>query len=384
MKIWFGLRCMGGFTGLWVAGLAFILTPAQGSLVISNSAIVSARYVYELTYERMTNSAAFNADVFSTSNVVWAALGTTRYIRTFDSFHERGTNKYAEIVYRFDFTTTGFLPLSMTIRDNLATFRNHDHNEHTLATTAWSTNGVDYISVNQLASPVAPVLGTGVVADVSVNLPSSPSLVYYRVVFTNFESGFNEDQAQWNRVSTAGADTTSCFRVSFATNSVPGRLTISKLQARLNFAKLSNDMCNVTATLDLGGAGYNLTNQVVALDIGGAQRSFTLDSKGKGQALAYIIDNKGHRVSVGTCRLAYTKPRTKPARPGFWTLTATMNKGTWGDPWDRQGLHNANISAKAGAQVTLPVVVLINDEEFANDTKVLKYTASLNKAGTAK
>jgi len=384
MKIWFGLRCLGGITGLWVAGLAFTSPPAQGSLVISNTAIVNARYVYELTYERMTNSAAFNADVFSTSNVVWGALGPTRYIRTFDSLHERTTNKFAEVVYRFDFTATDFLPLSMTIRDNLATFRNHDPNEHTLATTAWSTNGVDYILVNQLASPVAPVLGTGVVADVSVNLPSRPSLVYYRVVFTNFESGFNEDQAQWNRVSTAGADTTSCFRVSFATNSVPGRLTISKLQARLNFTKLSNDTCSVTATLDLGGAGDNLTNKVVALDIGGAQRSFTLDSKGKGRALASIVDNKGHRVSIGTCRLAYTKPRMKPARPGFWTLTATMNKGTWRDPWNAYGLHNDNISAKASDHVTLPVLILINDEPFANDTKVLKYTASLNKAGMAK
>ena len=162
-----------------------------------------------------------------------------------------------------------------------------------------------------------------------------------------------------------------------------GTLTITKETAKLNFAKTNSDSCALTATIGLG-AGYDLTNKLVTLDIGGAQQSFTLDSKGKGRGVAYTVDNKGHRVSIGTCRLVYTKPRTKPARPGFWTLTATLSKGTWRDLWDAYGLHNANISAKAGAQVTLPVVVLISDAAFANDTKVLKYTASLNKAGTAK
>jgi len=174
------------------------------------------------------------------------------------------------------------------------------------------------------------------------------------------------------------------FSVPASTNvlmQVPCQLTVTKLQALVNFAKLSNDTSSVTATLDLGE--FTPTNQTrVVVDIGGAQRSFTLDSKGRG--VATILDGKGRKVSIGLCRLTYTKPKLRPARTGFWTLSATLSKGTWRDPWHASGLVNDTIAAKANDLVTLPVTVVIGDESFANDTYPLKYTATKNKNGTAK
>ena len=162
---------------------------------------------------------------------------------------------------------------------------------------------------------------------------------------------------------------------------VPCQLNIGKgkLKATVNFAKFSNDTCNVTATLDLGG--LNPTNQTLVVDIGGAQRSFQLNSRLQGTA--YIRDSKGRQVSVGTCRLTYTKPKTRPVRPGFWTVTATLNKGTWRDQWHEHGLVNDLILAKAGYTVTVPVTVVIGPEAFAGE-KLLHYTAKQNKTGTAK
>ena len=112
------------------------------------------------------------------------------------------------------------------------------------------------------------------------------------------------------------------------------RLTVTKLQATVNFAKLSNDMSSVTATLDLGG--INPANQILLLNIGGAQQSFQLDSKNRGAA--FILDSKGRSLSVGTCRLTYTQPKTHPGRPGFWTLIATLSKGSWREPWNTLGM----------------------------------------------
>ncbi len=157
------------------------------------------------------------------------------------------------------------------------------------------------------------------------------------------------------------------------------RLTVIKLQATVNFAKLSNDTCSVTGTLDLGGV--DPANQMLVLDIGGAQQMFQLDSKGRG--IAVILDNKQRRGGVGTCRLTFTKPTAHPMRPGFWTLAAVLSKGTWRDPWNKYGLVNTTILPTANSSVTLPVTVVIGQEVFAAE-KALLYQSKAGKTGTAK
>ena len=157
------------------------------------------------------------------------------------------------------------------------------------------------------------------------------------------------------------------------------RLTVAKLQATVNFAKLSNDLSSVTATLDL--EGINPANQILLLNIGGAQQSFQLDSKNRGAA--FILDSKGRSLSVGTCRLTYTKSKLRPVRPGFWTFTCTLSKGSWREPWNTLGMVNATIGSTTGNRVTLPVVVVIGDEAFAAE-KPLLYTAKAGQMGTAK
>ena len=152
-------------------------------------------------------------------------------------------------------------------------------------------------------------------------------------------------------------------------------LAVTRLLATVNFARLSNDTCSLTATLDLGE--FTPTNQTpVVIDIGGAQRSFILDSKGAG--VLYLRNSLGRPIgTLGTCRLTYN-PRT--AR---WTVAAVLSKGTWRDPWETHGLQNTNISVRAGYRVNLPVTVLIGSEAFAAKPQ-LSYTAIQSRTGTAR
>jgi len=146
-------------------------------------------------------------------------------------------------------------------------------------------------------------------------------------------------------------------------------LAITKLQVGLNFTKLNADTISLTAKLGLPGftnvsqlAGFS-----VIADVGDAQVPFTLNNKGRG-------------VSVnGTCGLAYTKPTKKLG--GYWTATISLSKGTWRNQWAKFGLDNTPHKSP-GKTMTLPVVVLINNEAFAAEP-TLHYIATL-KTGTAK
>jgi streptogramin lyase len=142
-----------------------------------------------------------------------------------------------------------------------------------------------------------------------------------------------------------------------------GILTITKETAKLNFVKTNACSCALTATLDLG-AGYNLTNKPVSLDIGGARASFTLDAKGRGTS------------SPNTCKLSYKK------NTGPWTFTATLKNGSWATQWEAYGLTNAP-TPTAGVLVTLPVTLVIGDEQFYGE-KALLYKAKAGKSGSAK
>ena len=147
------------------------------------------------------------------------------------------------------------------------------------------------------------------------------------------------------------------------TGSPPADLTITKMQVSWGLAKTNSDSCTLTATLD-PGAGFSVTNKVVTLNIGGAQAAFTLNAKGRGVS------------GLGSCTLAYNK-KTKQ-----WTLSAKLRKGSWQTTWAAYGLENKTVP-KPGEWVTMPVVVLIGDEAFADERPIL-YTAKANKSGSAK
>ena len=163
-------------------------------------------------------------------------------------------------------------------------------------------------------------------------------------------------------VTAGGASITSNLTVSVAC-----QLAVTKLHATLKFAKANSDNCSLTATADLSPvllpAGQTLT-----VDIGGALVTFTLNSRGRGVS------------EQGTCRLAFRKARK--TRPAFWTVAVKLSHGSFASSWAAYGLTDAT-TPHPGVTVSLPAVVTIGDETFADDT-VLLYTATAGKSGIAK
>jgi hypothetical protein len=151
------------------------------------------------------------------------------------------------------------------------------------------------------------------------------------------------------------------------TVAVACQMTITKMQVKLNLspAKSNADSASLSATLDLG-TSYNVTNRSVMVDIGGTTNvTFILDAKGKGKGVS----------PFGSCGLTCNK------KTGLWALSAKLAKGNWHTAWAAYGLSNKTV--KPGAWVTMPVVVMIGDEPFA-DERTMLYTATLNKSGSAK
>jgi uncharacterized repeat protein (TIGR03803 family) len=143
-----------------------------------------------------------------------------------------------------------------------------------------------------------------------------------------------------------------------------GIMAVTKLQAKVNFdpAKSDIDTCSLTVTLGLD-PGFSVTNQPVTADIGGAQESFTLDAKGSSKS------------STNSCKLSYT------GKSDVWTLTASLNNGSWATEWAQYGMTNA--TTPNGVKVTMPVTVTLNTNTFAAD-KTLNYKGSFDKSGTLK
>ena len=161
-------------------------------------------------------------------------------------------------------------------------------------------------------------------------------------------------------VSAGGASITSNLTVAVAC-----QLAVSKVQAKLNFAKENTDGYSLTAVAQLS-PDFLTAGQTLALDIGGAQETFTLDSKGRG------VNEQG------TCRLAFSKATKK--RAAVWTVTIKLSHGAFGSAWAAYGLTDSTTN---NASVNLPVVLTVGDEAFADDTMLL-YTAKSGKSGTAK
>ncbi|HVM60691.1 MAG TPA: choice-of-anchor tandem repeat GloVer-containing protein [Verrucomicrobiae bacterium] len=142
-----------------------------------------------------------------------------------------------------------------------------------------------------------------------------------------------------------------------------GSVIAKQLQAMLNLnpAKTNADTCRLTAIIR-AESGFSLSNQTVLVNVGDAQASFTLNAKGCSA------------TKTNACKLTYAK------KTQLWTLTASIQKGSWAAAWGEYGVTNAT-TPKAGTRITLPVRVTIGNETFATE-KSLLYKATVNKSGT--
>ena len=224
------------------------------------------------------------------------------------------------------------------------------------------------------------VVGETNVFNVSAADPVDDNLLRYR---WNFGDG---QTSAWSAVAVAthvyatngcgpytASVTVSNTQAAISSNlnvSAACQLTITKLLLGVSFIKTNADSGTLSATLPLPGRTNltQLTGATILVDIGNAQIPFTLDSKGRSGS------------PVGMCRLVYKKP-TK-TKPGYWTATIALSKGTWRATWAAFGLDNAT-HKNPGVRVTVPVVVLVGTEAFAAEP-ALHYSATLNKTGTAK
>ena len=236
-------------------------------------------------------------------------------------------------------STTSGMSVSNAVMEinNLAVAVAEDANMFTFDIADWGTSTLYY----------AWTFGDGDVSDRSTN--STPTHVY-----TNcgpYVASVTVDD---------GTDSTNA---SF-TVSVACLLTVTKLQGSLNFAKTNADKCTVKGSIDLP-PDYSFSNKLATVSVGDAEISFALDSKGRG------------RTGTST----FNKPSYNKTT-GLWTLNAKLNNGSWQDLWAVYGLVNTNLP-KPGVSVSLPVVLVIDDESFMAITN-LQYTAKAGKLGTAK
>jgi hypothetical protein len=157
-----------------------------------------------------------------------------------------------------------------------------------------------------------------------------------------------------------GIDSTNAsFTVSVACS-----FAVSKLQAILKFSQADADSCTIKGVFDLP-ADYSFSNKLATVNVGGAEVSFALDGKGRGR----------------TGSSTFSKPSYNQTT-GLWTVNAKLKDGSWQDLWANYGLVNTNLP-RPGISVSLPVVLVIDDESFMTITN-LQYTAKVNKSGTAK
>jgi hypothetical protein len=145
----------------------------------------------------------------------------------------------------------------------------------------------------------------------------------------------------------------------------PPQITITKVQAKLNFARTNADSCTVKGTFN-PPASYSFAGKVVTLDIGDVQLPFNLGGKGSG------VNGLN----------AFKKP-TYNKKTGLWTFNVTLKKGSWQTAWAQYGMINSNVP-KPGVLVTnFPVSVVLDTGTFAG-TASLHYTAKQGKSGMAK
>lgn len=112
-------------------------------------------------------------------------------------------------------------------------------------------------------------------------------------------------------------------------------LTVTKMQAGVNFKKAATDRFSLTGVIPGLPALYDPTAAVVTINAGGALVTFTLNSKGQGKS-----DYGSFKLSLKPSK------RNKDTRKneflgGDVTFSAKLNKGTWSDDWSDEGVDKA-------------------------------------------
>jgi len=162
-------------------------------------------------------------------------------------------------------------------------------------------------------------------------------------------------------VTAGGVSITSNLTVAVACP-----LSVTKFQAKLNFAKPNNDTCGLTAIAALR-AGFLPAGQTLTLDIGVFKRHSCSTAEGKGRM-----------------------PRNLPARvqqsdankTRWLDRTVKLSHGSFASAWADDGLTDAT-TPHTGVAVSLPVALVVGDEALVTD-KILLYTATADKSGSAK
>ncbi|HTS19067.1 MAG TPA: hypothetical protein VMP11_15945 [Verrucomicrobiae bacterium] len=225
-----------------------------------------------------------------------------------------------------------------------------------------STNWMNRVGMS------TPALAAGYFSDtngVRTTLPSGFVLTadgWYSVSLGEFT---NKDQADSYCFELQNSDW-SAHDLGVATITESASITVSKLQAKVNFAKAHSDSCSLTATLDLG-ADFDPTNETVTLDVSGADVSYTLDAKGKGLGIS----------PYGSCKLSYNK------KSALWTFTTNLKNGSWQTPWLDAGITNLT-TPKAGSPISVPLAIAFSDGVAFTNDYAATFRATVDKSGTAK
>lgn len=206
-------------------GMMMLPASAMAGLIIEASDITDNQYIYEMNASDMIAHVAGNIDLFSdmeshTSNLAilndnGVYLVRPRSVDTAD--------RSASLVYKFDFTALGLAVEGGSWRDKLDLFGGNQGAEDTLATTAYSTDGVTWTTISQADTTdttSSDFASTGLQGqDFTLGTPSS--IIYYRVEFESAltdTDGFTGNTNQWNRTG----NNAPTFRATFNLIPEPG------------------------------------------------------------------------------------------------------------------------------------------------------------------
>ena len=206
--------CLNCFFVLMVVVL-IVCSQVQAEIAVTNSDIVDYHYVYDMNYAEMEESSpVFDADVHSqlhveTENDSW---GSSHYLKCFNGFTD------ANFVLKFDFSSCDLNPFQVQLRDKISLF-NTQGNQDCNMVTEWSTDGINYTTINSATSP-----GTGgsntQTQNIVMDIPGGAKIFYYRMQANAMTGTFYQADNQWNRVLNSAAE--DFFKLDFALRNYSG------------------------------------------------------------------------------------------------------------------------------------------------------------------
>jgi len=133
----------------------------------------------------------------------------------------------------------------------------------------------------------------------------------------------------------------------------------------LAFAQGKQDTASLKGSIELP-IGYKVANLGMQLDIGSVAVAVALNKTGSGVS------------SKSTIKLSHTGKASNP----FWQMNAQL-KGNFDSLWATDGLTNGTVKNRL---IMLPIWLLLetNPPEVFFTNKLLKYSTTIGKTGTAK